>query len=220
MTLDTLTNKPVAGQMARGKQYLSTYTTLAAAGGAYEVIGTFPVSGFPGIANYISVADNDLLFKFEYTRDGVNWHTSVEDYPIAAAATGELFAQRNAMLYRVSVKPAAFPGAHGTATWYLTLSDFILPSDFRGAFGYEALTITNAAAVALTQATYEGALKAEITVEDNNVRYRLDGTDPTTIEGHELAPGDILVLDFTADIFNASFIAEAGDAVIRVTYLR
>jgi hypothetical protein len=200
--------------MARGNAHIFTYTTTV---DTYEVIDTVNVAGFPGLANTLAVTTNNLLFKFEYSRDGTNWVTSIEDFPIAAAASNTLTAARNAILYRVSVKPAA-AGVHGSCTWTLILNDQVLSAEYRGAFTYEALTITNAVAVPLTLATFDGALTANITVEDNPIRVRWDGTAPTTTEGHLLQSGDQLKLDFTADIWHFRAIATGANSKLRVTY--
>jgi hypothetical protein len=214
MTITNLINKAPAGVMSRANAHVFTFTTTV---DTYVVIDTVVVAGFPALTNSIAVTTNNLLFKFEYSRDGVNWSTSIEDFPIAAATTGMLTAARNALLYRVSVKPAA-AGVHGSCTWSLILNDVLLSSEYRGAFTYEALTITSGAAVPLTLATFDGALTANITVENNPIRIRWDGTSPTTTEGHLLQAGDQIKLDFTADLWHFRAIATGADSKIRVTY--
>lgn len=214
MTLTTIANKASAGEMASANVHTFTYTTTV---DTYEVIGTVTVAGMPGVMNSISVTTNNLLFKFEYTRDGVNWLTSIEDFPIAAAASNVLTAARNAIYYRVSVKPAA-AGVHGSCTWIVITNNVVLSSEYRAAFTYESLTITNAVAVPLTLATFDGALSANITVEDNPIRVRWDGTAPTTTEGHLMQAGDQMKLDFTADIWHFRAIATGGNAKLRITY--
>jgi hypothetical protein len=219
MTLTSILNGPVAGSMAPNRMETYTYTTTAAAAGAYEVIGTVATANYPGVCNSIYVTTNNLLFKFEFTRDGVTWLTSIEDYPIAAAGNAQLSAVRQAIQYRVSVKPAV-AGNHGSCTWIFSASQVILPPEYRSAFAYEALAITNAAAVPLTVATAQGAFTANITVEGNPVRVRWDGTAPTTTEGHLLQSGDSMKLDFTADIWKFRAIATGANATLRVTYSR
>jgi hypothetical protein len=214
MTLTSIGNKASAGSMAHANVHVWTFTTVA---DVYAVIDTVAVAGLPAIANTISVTGNNLLFKFEYSRDGTTWATSIEDFPIAAAATQALTAARNALLYRVSVKPAV-AGSHGSGTWQLILNDLVLTPEYRNAFAYESLTITNAAAVPLTLATFDGALSANITVEDNPIRVRWDGTSPTTVEGHLLQSGDTMKMDFTADIWHFRAIATGANAKLRVTY--
>ena len=216
MTISSITNLATAGSMTDGRTEVHTYTTVA---DTYAVIATVSVGGFPAICDSIYVTTNNLLFKFEYTRDGITWFTSIEDYPIAAAANATLSAIRQAIQYRVSVKPAA-AGVHGSCTWIFSATKTVLPPEYRAAFNYESLTITNAAAVPLTVATAQGAFTANITVEGNPVRVRWDGTAPTTSEGHLLQSGDSIKLDFTADIYHFRAIATGANATIRVTYSR
>ena len=216
MTLTSINNIPAAGSMADGRVEVYTYTTTA---DAYTVIATVNIMGFPALCNSIYVTTNNLLFKFEYTRDGTTWYTSIEDYPIAAAGQASLSAIRQATQYRVSVKPAA-AGVHGSCTWMLSVSKIVLPPEYRSAFSYESLTITNAAAVPLTVATAQGAFTANISVEGNPIRVRWDGTAPTTSEGHLLQSGDSIKLDFTADLYHFKAIATGANATLRVTYSR
>lgn len=216
MTLSSKAMAASAGAMSHGKLFVSTFTTTV---DTYAVIDTFQVACLPGVHNALTVATNNLLFKIEYTRDGVNWLTSIEDYPVTAGTTAYLTAVRNASQYRVSVKPAA-AGNHGSVTWILIANECIIPPEYRSAFAYESKTVTNAAAVALTTATYNGAMSANITVENNPIRVRWDGTDPTTSEGHLLQAGDTMKLDFTADVFHFRAIATGADGKIRVTYSR
>ena len=69
---------------------------------------------------------------------------------------------------------------------------------------YATLTLSTTGAVTLTSAspainstTFKNKVKgALVTVETANVRWRTDGTAPTTSEGHLVYTGD--VLDFTA----------------------
>jgi hypothetical protein len=203
--------------MAGSKAYYFSHTTTTA---GYEVIATVTVAGLPGVKNLIAVTTNDLLFKFEYTPDGYTWYTSIEDYPIAAAASASLTAVRNALYYRVSAKAAGGIGAPGSCTWQLISSSIIVDPAFRSAFAYESMTVSNAHAEKFTVATMDGATRANVTVEDNPVRIRWDGTDPTTSEGHLMQAGDAMSLDFTADLWHFRVIATGADAKIRITYSR
>jgi hypothetical protein len=200
--------------MAHGKMVIYTATTTV---DTYEVIDTIQVSCLPGVHNTLSVTTNNLLFKFEYTRDGVNWVTTIEDFPVAAAATATLTAVRNASQYRVSVKPAA-AGVHGSVTWIFVANTIIVPAEYRAAFAYEDIVVSNAHYETFTTATLDGAITANITVEDNPVRVRWDGGNPTTSIGHLLQSGDQLKLDFTADLWHFKAIATGGDSKLRVTY--
>jgi hypothetical protein len=74
----------------------------------------------------------------------------------------------------------------------------------------------NAGSIGKLQAT-----RATVTIEDANIRYRVDGTDATASEGHRLTPGDVIYVQGYQAISNFSAIREDGtDATIRVTYER
>jgi len=85
--------------------------------------------------------------------------------------------------------------------------------------GYETLTITNAAAVTLT--VPNGTLRALITAEGSGgpMRFRMDGTNPTTAEGHELNGGDSLSLGSRATGQFAVIAQTAVNGVLKVSYM-
>lgn len=86
------------------------------------------------------------------------------------------------------------------------------------AVGYEALNVTNAAAVALA-AVPANATRATVTVEDAEIRVRWDGTAPTTAQGHLAEPFDEVTLMNRTDILNFRAIATTATAAnLRVTY--
>ena len=64
------------------------------------------------------------------------------------------------------------------------------------ATGSVQTTVVNLAS-GLTPAMPPGAKGAVITLDDGSsaLRYRDDGTDPTTSVGHKLNPGDVITLD-------------------------
>ena len=83
---------------------------------------------------------------------------------------------------------------------------------------YEAITVSSAA-VSLTTATILGKESAVITVETAVVRFRLDGTAPTSSEGHVLEVGDVLELDSSESMANVRFIRRDGtSATLRCSY--
>jgi len=89
-------------------------------------------------------------------------------------------------------------------------------------YAYERLTVTNAATVRL-DATYRDASGAVfMTVEDNNIRYRIDGGVPTIVEGHLVvaAAYQNIWLTDPHSIRNFRMIATGGDATVLVTYYR
>lgn len=98
-------------------------------------------------------------------------------------------------------------------------------------YAYESVTVTDSA-TALTATTYKeskevktnsdrGAARAIITVETAQLRYRYDGSDPTSAEGHILNINDVLVLVGTDAISQFRGIRTGGtSAVLKVTYER
>lgn len=100
-----------------------------------------------------------------------------------------------------------------------------------GCFGFETKTVSNTA-VGLTSSVYNTASTgnngnqverkiakfATISVETDQVRYRMDGTDPTSSVGHLLGIGDVLFLNSEDDIRRIRFIRVTNDATIMVSY--
>lgn len=90
------------------------------------------------------------------------------------------------------------------------------------AFGYESLPVSDTVK-ALTPSKYKtsvhSATRAYITVEGASIRYRYDGTNPTSSEGHLVNPGeDIEILGYD-NIANFKAIRTgSADATLRVTY--
>ncbi len=63
---------------------------------------------------------------------------------------------------------------------------------------YSTLTVSSAALVMATSCAPVMPSRAkgcEITVESDQVRYRIDGADPDSSEGHLLEVGDVLTFD-------------------------
>ena len=96
---------------------------------------------------------------------------------------------------------------------------------------YATLTLSTTGAVTLTSAspainstTFRNKVKhALMTVETANVRWRTDGTAPTTTEGHLAYTGD--VLDFTGRGWGTllpliQWIAESGAPKLKITYFK
>jgi hypothetical protein len=92
-------------------------------------------------------------------------------------------------------------------------------------FAFEQVTASTVAVI-LTVATWSptggtSAARAVITVQDNGVRYRADGTAPTATVGTPLAAGDELTIWGTEDIRDIQFIRSgAADAILNVHYAR
>lgn len=62
--------------------------------------------------------------------------------------------------------------------------------------------------------------EALITVETNQIRFRLDGTNPTASVGHLLGAGDSIVVSGYGNLSKLRFIRVSADATIQVTYYR
>jgi hypothetical protein len=93
-------------------------------------------------------------------------------------------------------------------------------------FAFEQVTVDDTAD-ALTAATYDPAsgngpaIVAMIQVETAQVRYRIDGTNPTATVGTLLDAGDELVVWGTMDIQSIRFIRTGGvSATLNVHYAR
>lgn len=89
-------------------------------------------------------------------------------------------------------------------------------------FAYERIAVTNAAVSRLNAINRENAGAVFITVETNNVRYRIEGGNPTAAEGHLVVPTAYQNLWFNDphSIRNFRVIAVAGNATLIVTYYR
>lgn len=96
------------------------------------------------------------------------------------------------------------------------------------AYDFETLTVSNDA-VGLTATKYrpstgdanKNALKAFITAEGGSVRYRYDGTDPTSTVGHILEAGGFLIADGQHQMEKIRFIRTGNsDGVLQVSYER
>ena len=101
--------------------------------------------------------------------------------------------------------------------------DRIIASLFN-TFAYESLTISDSAR-GLTSTEYtdsntnEAAIRAVISIEGAQIRYRTDGVDPTATEGHLVNPFERIALLGSSDIKNFKAIrAGTTDATIRVSY--
>ena len=71
----------------------------------------------------------------------------------------------------------------------------------------------------LTVTTNTLAQKAVITIEDGSIRYRYDGTDPTSSVGHQMFPLDTLAIIGSINIQAFRAIRTGlADATLRITY--
>ena len=89
-------------------------------------------------------------------------------------------------------------------------------------FAFERVTVTDSA-IGLTELTYNAGgsshKRAFITVDVGQLRYRYDGSDPTSSVGHIASFGDSIIIEGAVNIKNFKAI-RAGDqsATLSVTY--
>lgn len=88
--------------------------------------------------------------------------------------------------------------------------------------GYESLTVSTVS-VSLTQSNYDKvppAIGAVVTVDTAPIRWRKDGTAPTSSEGNFAIPTGDPILLVASDLPNFKAIRQgASNASLRVTYL-
>lgn len=85
---------------------------------------------------------------------------------------------------------------------------------------FQTITVSTIA-IGLTVATIDRDEEALVTVETQPVRFRFDGTDPTSTVGHLLAANDILKLNSRDQLSRVRFIrssAATGDATLQCSY--
>lgn len=87
-----------------------------------------------------------------------------------------------------------------------------------GMLDYESLAVTNASAVGISAGLYDQHHNvAVITCETAPIRFRMDGTAPTTTEGHLLDVGDVLTLEGLGEIAAFDAIATGAASVLKVS---
>ena len=89
---------------------------------------------------------------------------------------------------------------------------------------YDSLSIaavaTGLTAGKLVVAGYEDSIRVWVTVEDADVRYRLDGSDPTASVGHRVYDGGTLEVEGMTNLSRLKFIAVSGTAKVSISYAR
>lgn len=99
----------------------------------------------------------------------------------------------------------------------LQSSDPLLP------FAFETITVSSTA-VGFTSATYNpatgAAKRALLSCETNPIRFRYDGTNPTTTVGHALAAATMINITGGNAISQFRMIASGSDSTCSVTYER
>ena len=91
-------------------------------------------------------------------------------------------------------------------------------------YDFETISITNIVK-SLTTSKIEdsngNAKRIQVTVEDAQIRYKYNGTSPTSSEGHLLNPMDTLELNTTSNIKNLRFIRKGtNNGKVMVTFER
>ena len=99
------------------------------------------------------------------------------------------------------------------------------PESAATAFAFESITVADSAigctAATVSPAGAPGSVRAVMTLETAQVRYRYDGTNPTSSEGHLLEIGETLVLEGAANIDRFRAIRTGSTSgVLKVTYER
>ena len=79
---------------------------------------------------------------------------------------------------------------------------------------FEQLSVTTSAQQLTVPSQAKSAL---VSVDSADIRWRVDGTDPTTSTGHLLSDGQYFEF-FGDEIENLSVIATSGTAKVAVTY--
>lgn len=92
--------------------------------------------------------------------------------------------------------------------------------------GFETITVSSSS-IGFTAATIktfrEGgtarrAVRALLTVEGDKIRFRMDGSAPTSTVGHILEVGDNFVVEGDQNIENFRMIRATTDATVQVSY--
>ncbi|WP_132312531.1 hypothetical protein [Paenibacillus sp. BK033] len=63
-----------------------------------------------------------------------------------------------------------------------------------------------------------GATQAYITTESADIRFWVDGSTPTTSQGHLVLAGEQIILDSAGQLSNFKAITVSGTATLQVTY--
>lgn len=89
-------------------------------------------------------------------------------------------------------------------------------------FAYENITVAIDSVSMLTEDYLDNAGAVFLTIEDNNISYRIDGGNPTSVLGHYLisSANQNLWLNNLFAIKNLRMIAISGNSLIKVTYYR
>ena len=85
---------------------------------------------------------------------------------------------------------------------------------------YETITVADTA-IGFTTATYDNANTAFMTLETAQIRFRVDGTNPISTEGHILDIGQTLEIEGKDNLTNFKAIRTgAVSGVLKISYER
>jgi len=90
----------------------------------------------------------------------------------------------------------------------------------RTPFYYEKAIITSSEVSRLNQSYREDSNAIFITVEDESIRYRIEGGDPDSDDGHLVLAGNNIYIADQKSIRNLRMISIGGDATVIITYYR
>ena len=100
----------------------------------------------------------------------------------------------------------------------------VIRAELGDATGHEAITPDTVKGITSTLVTptsgqYTGfiAKAALITVESNTIRFRTDGTDPETDEGHPIVAGDSYIVRGGGNVKRLRFLDVSAAATVMVT---
>lgn len=97
-----------------------------------------------------------------------------------------------------------------------------MPYDFEkpAGFAYESLTVADSA-IGFTAATATNAIRALVTAETAEMRFRYDGTDPTASEGHVIRAYETIALEGPQNISQFRAIRTGGvSGTLKTTFER
>jgi hypothetical protein len=112
---------------------------------------------------------------------------------------------------------------------YVAVSALLIPFSSvlaeTNSFDYESISATSSTAIGFSASKLSPTNGPKpttvfVTVEDNDVRFRTDGTSPTTTEGHKLAMGATLTISGQEEIQHFKAIGVSGTGTLKVTYER
>ena len=92
--------------------------------------------------------------------------------------------------------------------------------DQEAAYNFETVSITTSSTTITSTVGLMNAHRAVITCEGDQIRFRYDGTAPTSTVGHILNPGDKLILEGRSNILSFRAIrssAATADATLAIT---